>query len=147
MTAMVPRPFPTWLVAGVALVVSWLPGRAESSPAANRLTHLAEPDPFAVGRESPRLTTPQWIGEPEVVAAVILSVDDLREPARHEAFLRPILERLKRIDGRAALSVMANDVAVTNATLQAWRREGGSIEVDTVTHRHPLLTRVSQFGE
>src|SRR5215469_10793855 len=50
-----------------------------SAPAhndANRLTYLDEPDPFYVARDFPKLTTPQWIGEPGVEAAVILAIDD-----------------------------------------------------------------------
>src|SRR2546427_8070258 len=36
--------------------------RAETN--ANRLTYLDETDPFCVGLTFPKLTTPQWVGEP-----------------------------------------------------------------------------------
>src|SRR3989442_13297572 len=70
-------------------------------PDGNRLTYLDQSDPFYVGRDFPKLTTPQWVGEPGVEAVVILGIDDLNQPDRWEKFLRPILARLKQIDGRA----------------------------------------------
>jgi hypothetical protein len=82
---------------------------AETTPAAssdaNRLTYLDGSDPFYVGGKFPKLTTPQWIGDPGVQAAVILAVDDMNQPERWEKFLRPILERLKQNDGRAPVSI------------------------------------------
>src|SRR5436190_4806562 len=81
--------------------------------AANRLTYLDENDPFYVGLNFPKLTTPQWVGEPGVEAVVILAIDDMRETPRYETMLRPILERLKRIDGRAPVSIMVNAIAPT----------------------------------
>ena len=67
---------------------------------ANRLTYLdAFCDPYYVGPKTAKLTTPQWIGEQGVEAAAILSNDDLRDAKNHEQFLRPIVERLKKIDG------------------------------------------------
>src|SRR5437588_3233674 len=83
---------------------------ASALPHANRLVYLDETDPFHPGRTFPKLTTPQWIGEPGVEAAVILAIDDMTEPARWEAFLRPVLDRLKRIDGRAPVSIMTVSV-------------------------------------
>ena len=76
----------------------------------NRLAHLAENNPYHVGLESPKLITPQWVGEKGVEAVVILAIDDMRDPARYEAFLRPVLQRLKKIDGRAPVSIMTNSV-------------------------------------
>ena len=68
----------------------------------NRLTYLDESDPYYVSRTFPRLVTPQWVGEEGVEAVVVLAIDDMRDPEKYEKFLRPILQRLKRIDGRAA---------------------------------------------
>jgi len=79
---------------------------SNGSPDGNRLTYLDGNDPFYVGRDFPKLTTPQWIGEPDVQAVVILAIDDLNRPEKWEKFLRPILERLKQIDGRAPVSIM-----------------------------------------
>src|SRR5206468_3599682 len=76
----------------------------------NRLTYLDGNDPYYVSRTFPRLVTPQWVGEEGVEAAVVLAIDDMRDPDRYEKFLRPILQRLKRIDGRAPLSIMTNQV-------------------------------------
>src|SRR3954463_1353898 len=74
----------------------------------NRLAYLDSNDPFYVGRDFPKLITPQWVGEEGVEAVVILSIDDMRETPKYETMLRPILERLKKIDGRAPVSIMVN---------------------------------------
>jgi len=116
------------------------PAQDAPSDAANRLTYLDQADPYYVGLGFPRLTTPQWVGEPGVDAVVILAIDDLRNNVeRYEAYLRPILERLKQIDGRAPVSIMTNQVDPENPQLQAWLREGLSIEAHTLDHPCPLL--------
>src|SRR5262249_44141779 len=76
----------------------------------NRLTYLDENNPYYPSRTFPRLVTPQWVGEEGVEAVVVLAIDDMREPEKYEKFLRPILNRLKQIDGRAPLSIMTNQV-------------------------------------
>ena len=106
---------------------------------ANRLAYLDSDDPYYPARDFPKLTTPQWIGEPGVEAAVILAIDDLRDPAKYEAFLRPILDRLKRIDGHAPLSIFTNTVPTDDPQLAAWLREGVTLENHTLTHPCPLL--------
>src|SRR5206468_487864 len=73
---------------------------------ADRLTHLDEFDPFWPGLHFPKLTSPQWIGEPGVEAVVILSIDDMSATEPYEKFLRPILERLKKSNGHAPLSIL-----------------------------------------
>jgi len=108
---------------------------------ANRLTYLDGNDPFYPGLHFPKLTTPQWVGESGVEAVVILSIDDMRETERYEKFLRPILERLKRIDGRAPVSILVNAIAPTNAQLQAWLKEGLSLDVHTLAHPCPCLAK------
>src|SRR3989442_3219601 len=77
---------------------------------ANRLTYLDENHPFYVGASFPKLVTPQWVGELGVEAVVVLAIDDMRQPEPWEKFLRPILERLKQIDGRAPVSIMTVNV-------------------------------------
>src|SRR5882672_10024053 len=100
-------------------------GRAGAQPTnGNRLTYLDESDPFYVGLNFPKLTTPQWVGELGVEAVVILSIDDLRTPEKYEAFLRPILERLKQIDGRAPVSIFCNALDPQQPQFQAWLKEG-----------------------
>jgi putative membrane-bound dehydrogenase-like protein len=106
---------------------------------ANRLVYLDEDNPFYPGLQFPKLTTPQWIGESGVEAVVILAIDDMREPTRYEQMLRPILERLKKIDGRAPVSILCNALATTNEHLQTWLKEGLSLEVHTLIHPCPLL--------
>jgi putative membrane-bound dehydrogenase-like protein len=109
--------------------------------AANRLVYLDENDPFYVHLGFPKLTTPQWVGEPGVEAVVILAIDDLREPKKYETVLRPILERLKQIDGRAPVSIFCNTLDPQQAQFQAWLEEGLSLEVHTLTHPCPLLAK------
>ena len=105
-----------------------------------RLTHLDQScDPYYVGRDFPKLTTPQWVGEDGVEAVVVLAIDDMRDPAKYEAYLRPILERLKQIDGRAPLSIMTCKVDPADPQLQTWLKEGLSIECHTIDHPFPLL--------
>ena len=73
---------------------------------ANRFTYLDESDPYYVSGSFPKLLTPQWIGEPDVEAAIFLSIDDMREAEKYESYLRPILNRLQAIDGRAPVSIL-----------------------------------------
>jgi putative membrane-bound dehydrogenase-like protein len=87
------------------------------------------------------LITPQWVGEPGVDAVVILAVDDMRDTARYEKFLRPILDRLRRIDGRAPVSIMVNGLTPMDPQLAGWLREGLSLEVHTLAHPCPLCAQ------
>lgn len=105
----------------------------------NRLAYLESDDPFYPGLGAARLTTPQWIGEEGIEAVAILSIDDMRETAKYEAFLRPILERLKLVDGRAPVSIFANAIKADDPRHRAWLAEGLSLEVHTLTHPCPLL--------
>jgi hypothetical protein len=122
----------------IALAMIGLSAFAFGATNGNRLAHLDSDDPFYPGLGFPRLTTPQWVGEEGVDAVVILSIDDMRDTPKYEAMLRPILERLKRIDGRAPASIMVNTIAPTNAQLQAWLQEGVSLECHTIAHPCPL---------
>ena len=96
---MIPR-LPAF-IASLAVLSTVRAAPTDAVTAANRLTYLDDNDPFYVGLDFPKLTTPQWVGEAGVEGVVILAIDDMREPQRYETFLRPILERLKQIDGRA----------------------------------------------
>ena len=60
---------------------------------------------------------------------MVLAIDDMRDTARYEAYLRPILNRLKAIDGRAPVSIMTNQVNPNDPQLQAWLKEGLSLEM------------------
>jgi putative membrane-bound dehydrogenase-like protein len=106
---------------------------------ANRLTYLDESDPYYVSRTFPKLITPQWVGEEGVEAVVILAIDDMRGHQKWEAFLRPILQRLKKIDGRAPVSIMTCQIDPQEPHLQAWLKEGLSLETHTFDHPCPLL--------
>ncbi len=134
---------PTHLARATTLFASLLLalGQAHPETTGNRLIYLDEDDPFYVGLLFPKLTTPQWIGEKGVKAAVTLGIDDMRDPRIYEEFCRPILERLKQIDGRAPLSIFCNTVTPSNPILQQWLKEGLSVEVHTLTHPCPILAK------
>ncbi len=95
--------------------------------------------PFWPDLNAPKLTTPEWIGEQGVDAAIILAIDDMRDTAKYEAYLRPILDRLKRIDGRAPVSIMTCQISPDDPQLQLWLKEGLNIDVHTLKHPCPLL--------
>ncbi|RPH42432.1 MAG: dehydrogenase, partial [Planctomycetota bacterium] len=105
----------------------------------NRLTYLDESDPYYVSGRFPKLTTPQWVGEEGVQAALIFSIDDMMDTAKYEAYLRPLLDRLKKVDGRAPVSILTCKVDPRDEQLQRWLVEGLSLDNHTSTHPHPLL--------
>jgi len=112
-----------------------------NSAAGNQFAYLDESDPFYVSRTFPKLITPQWVGEDGVEAVVILSIDDMRGHERWEEFLRPLLERLKKIDGRAPVSIMTCQIDPREPHLQKWLAEGVSLETHTLDHPCPLLQK------
>src|SRR5262245_5050101 len=113
---------------------------AAKKPDGNRLAYLDGPlDPYYPHRDFPKLITPQWVGEDGVDCVVTLAIDDMRDSAKYEAYLRPILDRLKQIDGRAPVSIMSCRVDPADPQLQKWLKEGLSIEVHTYDHPCPLL--------
>jgi putative membrane-bound dehydrogenase-like protein len=137
--------------AGIFALLFWalVPAIFAASPA-NRLTYLDEADPFYAGLEFPKLTAPQWVGESNVEAVVILAIDDMRDPAKYETFLRPILERLKKIDSyggspHAPVSIFCNALDPQHPQLQAWLKEGLSLENHTLSHPCPCLAK-GDFG-
>lgn len=103
------------------------------------LAYLTDNDLYYPDHSFPRLTTPQWVGEPGVEAVVILAIDDMRDPVKYERYIRPILQRLKQIDGRAPLSIMTCNVKPDDPQLQTWLDEGLTIECHTIDHPCPLL--------
>ncbi|MCA9442364.1 MAG: dehydrogenase, partial [Candidatus Omnitrophica bacterium] len=108
---------------------------------ARSLTHLDEINPYAFGLHSAKLTTPQWIGEEGVESAVVLSIDDLSDATKYENYLRPILNRLKEIDGRAGMTITANRPKPDEPLIQKWLEEGVSIEAHTTKHACPMLCK------
>ena len=106
---------------------------------AGELSYLHENNPWYPHTEFPKLTTPQWLGEEGVDAVVVLAIDDMRDTAKYEAYLRPILQRLKQIDGRAPVSIMTCNVKPDDPQLQTWLDEGLSIDVHTIDHPCPIL--------
>jgi putative membrane-bound dehydrogenase-like protein len=105
----------------------------------HNLSYLTDNDPWYPHAKFPKLITPQWVGEEGVDAVVVLAIDDMRDPEKYEAYLRPILQRLKQIDGRAPVSIMTCSVKPDDPRLQTWIDEGLSFEVHTIDHPCPLL--------
>ncbi|MGE3316871.1 MAG: polysaccharide deacetylase family protein, partial [Planctomycetaceae bacterium] len=103
------------------------------------MTYLDELNPYYPSQNFPKLVTPQWVGEDGVDAVVVLGIDDMRDPAKYESYLRPILQRLKKIDGRAPVSIMTCSVKPDDPQLQSWLAEGLSLEIHTIDHPCPLL--------
>ncbi|MEE2714124.1 MAG: PVC-type heme-binding CxxCH protein, partial [Planctomycetota bacterium] len=112
----------------------------------NRLSSLDRNDPYYPSLATGRLVTPQWVGEEGVDAVVLLSIDDMNDIGRYEAWLRPVLECLKEDGGRAPLSILTNSVDPTHQHLQKWLDEGVTIEVHTVDHPCPLLNQGGLAG-
>lgn len=108
-------------------------------PEGNRLTYLDRSDPYFVSRSFPKLTTPQWVGEDGIESVVILGIDDMRGFEKWESYLRPILERLKQIDGRAPVSILTCSIDPQQRHLQKWLKEGLSLEAHTIDHPCPIL--------
>src|SRR5262245_26350115 len=141
----IPRLFLLFVCSVSAFPVSAAgPAHPGSAPVAkngngDRLTYLSENNPWYPRRDFPRLVTPQWIGEEGVECVVVLAIDDMREPAKYEAFLRPILVRLKQIDGRAPVSIMTCNIKPDDPQLVQWLAEGLSLEAHTFDHPCPLL--------
>ncbi|MBI3877262.1 MAG: VCBS repeat-containing protein, partial [Verrucomicrobia bacterium] len=129
-----------------ALLASASSAFAAPTDVGNRLTYLDSDDPFYPHKDFPKLITPQWVGEPGVEAVVILAIDDMRtnQTVKYEAFLRPILERLKKMDGRAPVSIMTCSYGTNDLPqIQSWLKEGLNIDVHTIAHPCPLLQKGS----
>src|SRR5262249_48109747 len=107
----------------------------------NRLAYLDDDSPWSPSRSFPKLTPPQWVGEPGVDAVVILAIDDMRGHEKWETYLRPILNRLKKIDGRAPVSIMTCQIDPADPHLQTWLKEGLSLECHTLDHPCPLFAK------
>ncbi len=112
-------------------------GGADAS--GRRLITVDPADPWFPHRDFPHLPTPAWVNEEGVEAVIVLAIDDMRDPAKYEAALRPIIDRLKQLDGRAGVSIMTNDVPADDPLLARWLSEGVSLECHTATHPCPLL--------
>ncbi len=138
---MIRRFLPPFFLAAILSTTVSAENPSSGTPDGNRLTYLDGNDPFYVGRDFPKLTTPQWIGEPDVQAVVILAIDDLNQSEKWEKFLRPILERLKQIDGRAPVSMMTVATDPQQPQFQSWLREGLSLEAHTLSHPCPFLAQ------
>jgi len=105
----------------------------------NHLSYLHSNEVWYPHQDFPKLITPQWVGEDGVDCVITLAIDDMRDTAKYEAYLRPILQRLKQIDGRAPVSIMTCAVKPDDPQLQSWLQEGLSLECHTIDHPCPIL--------
>src|SRR5262249_45406446 len=122
------------------LLLAFIPALAQAGDS-NRFLDVDDDNPYRPSRTFPKLTTPMWVGEEGVEAVVILAIDDMRGHEKWEPFLRPILNRLKKIDGRAPVSIMTCTIDPKDPHLQTWLKEGLSLEVHTIDHPCPLLQK------
>jgi putative membrane-bound dehydrogenase-like protein len=108
----------------------------------DRLVHIDSNDPYYVHRGFPKLTTPQWVGERGVDAVVVLAIDDMTDNAdRYETYLKPIIDRLRAIDGRGAVSVMTCHADPRDPRIQRLIEQGVAIDVHTIGHPCPLFAK------
>ena len=121
----------------------------------SRFAYLSEDDPYYPHGDFPKFTVPSWIGESEVEAVVVLSIDDMcrpfpqgrpqglpvyaRQPRVYFGFLKPIADRLKQIDGRAPISVFSLQLDPEDKIVQQMLAMGMSMECHTFTHPVPLM--------
>jgi putative membrane-bound dehydrogenase-like protein len=117
-------------------LIAALPAHAADG---NRLAYLDTGEVYYPSRTFPKLITPQWVGEKGVDAVIVLAIDDMRGYAKWENYLRPILQRLKKIDGRAPVSIMTCSIDPKEPHLQKWLAEGLSLETHTIDHPCPIL--------
>lgn len=129
-----------------AIIIGLAVSAVAENQRADEFACQAQANPWYPDVHYPRLITPQWVGEEGVECVVTLGIDDMRDPARYELYLRPILNRLKQIDGRAPVSIMTCSVKPGDPQLQSWLDEGLSIEVHTIDHPCPLLNS-GDFGK
>ena len=115
-----------------------------AAPDGNRLVHLDEPNnPWQFHRQSPKLITPQWIGEKGVHGVAVLAIDDMSGDGLHfRNYLSPIIDRLKLIDGRGPVSITCNRPDPTHPNMQWLLGQGVSLETHTLSHPCPLLHRL-----
>lgn len=116
------------------------PPGAQVAKGENRFAYQTDyVQPYYPHGEFPKLITPQWVGEDGVDTVITLGIDDMRDTAAYEAYLRPILRKLKEIDNRAPVSIMTCSLDPQDPQLQQWLNEGLSIEVHTADHPCPCL--------
>ena len=110
----------------------------------NRLVYLDEPNnPWQFDRRSPKLITPQWIGEKGVQGVAVLAIDDMSGDGQNfRNYLSPIIDRLKLIDGRGPVSITCNRPDPTHPNMQWLLGQGVSLETHTLSHPCPLLHRL-----
>ena len=130
--------------------------------AGSRFGYLSGEDPYYPHGDFPKFTTPAWVGEPEVEAVIVLSIDDMcrefpttrpkglpayaRQPRVYFDFLKPIANRLMKIDGRAPISVFCLQLEPNDPIASQMLEMGMSMECHTFTHPVPLM-RAAEDGE
>jgi len=125
---------------GLLAIVASLAASSCGLADANRLNYLDEfCDPFYPSQDFPKLITPQWVGEAAIEAAVILSIEGTGPYDELRAYLRPIMRRLVQIEGRAPLTILAEQEAFAALQAAAWLPPGVALEPALHTQGRPLL--------
>ena len=99
-------------------------------------------NPYYPNRDSPRLTTPNWVGEPGVEAVVVLAIDDMRDTGQVRGLSPPDPEPAQ--GDRRPRRAQHHDqpgFAQTTPSFRSWLREGVSIECHTLTHPCPFWAK------
>lgn len=121
-------------------LLSAAPALALEPSSGNQFAHLDSRAVYYPSRTFAKLTTPSWFGEPGVKAVVILSIDDMRDPDKYEAYFRPILDRLAELeDGLSPLSIMTNRVDPAHPLLARWLENAS--KAGFIARRHGPLDR------
>jgi hypothetical protein len=151
--------FPYPLFPPVQIILLFIAILATTSALPNgigsRFAYLSEDDPYYPHGDFPKFTVPSWIGEPEVEAVIVLSIDDMcrpfpksrpqglptyaRQPKVYFDFLKPIADRLFQIDGRAPISVFSLQLDPDDKVVRQMLKMGMSMECHTFTHPVPLM--------
>ena len=97
------------------------------------ISYERQRDPSRDHRLFGRLEYPR---DPQVEAVIVLAIDDMRIDSvpKYGAFMRPLIDRLKKSRGRAPVSIMTCTADPTEPQFQTWIGEGLNLDVHTTRH-------------
>ncbi len=128
----------------------------------NRFAYLDENNPYYPDGDFPKLITPMWVGEEGVDAVICLTIDDMcrafpegkrpkglpayaRRPRVYYDFLKPVLDRLQEIDGRAPITAFCLQLDAEDKLVRHMQELGMSMECHTWTHPVPMMRTVGEI--
>jgi len=127
----------------------------------NRFAYLDEDNPYYPDGDFPKLITPMWVGEDGVDAVICLTIDDMcrtfpegkrprglpsyaRRPKVYYDFLKPVIDRLQEIDGRAPVTAFCLQLDAEDKLVRHMQELGMSMECHTWTHPVPLMRTIGE---